>query len=125
MACDYLTRCEDYGFICNDVMRGNCPTCYKPKTTKRKDNKMDGTIINTKIEFGKEYEDEATGFKGVVTGMAKYPYGGVKIELQPKADAEGIMLPSVWMPEEGLKAVPVDDAPDSDSPEPANSDSEE
>ena len=123
MACDYLKDCENYGFSCYDVMRGNCPTCYKPKTTKRKDKTMEnGTIINTEVAYGQKYKDKVSGFIGTAVAVTKWEHGCVRIGLQPAVDKDGKIDDPTWFDEKNLGKVddsgaekeavsPVEDGP--------------
>lgn len=80
---------------------------------------MAKTIIKTDVEFGKEYEDIVTGFKGVAVAVSKFQFGCVRIGLQPKVLEMGKKPEAEWFDEESLKKMkPVKKSPGGPTPAP-------
>jgi len=64
-----------------------------------------GTIIKTDLEFGKEYEDTITGFKGKCTGIVRHQFGCIRALLQPPIDKDGKHPEGIWLDEPQLKDI--------------------
>lgn len=61
-----------------------------------------GIIIKTDLEFGTEYEDRVSGFKGKCTGVVQHQYGCIRALLQPAVDKDGKHPEGVWFDEPQL-----------------------
>jgi len=76
-------------------------------------------IIETNIEFGKEYTDKNSKFKGRAVCISKWQYGCIRVSLQPKIDMDGKMPESEWFDEESLEGViPIISEPGGPRPNP-------
>jgi len=64
-----------------------------------------GVVIKTDLEFGEEYEDIITGFKGKCTGIVKHQFGCIRGLLQPPVDKDGKRPDGEWFDEQQIKGV--------------------
>lgn len=58
--------------------------------------------IETDVDYGKEYEDEITGFRGKCTGVTRHQFGCIRICLTPKTDKDGELGDEKWFNESNL-----------------------
>ncbi len=76
--------------------------------------------FEAKVEFGKEYKDSITGFKGKCVSVDFWMNGCVRVGLQAKIKASDTNLPDVkWIDEsqiDGIKKINPREGPQKDPP---------
>jgi hypothetical protein len=62
------------------------------------------------VEFGEEYEDKITGFRGFCTGVSHFISGCDQVLLVPAVDEKGSYKEGIWLDDERLlhEGIPVE-----------------
>lgn len=61
--------------------------------------------IRTNVEFGQEYVDINSGFRGICVCIAQWQFGCVRVTLQPTMDRDGKLPRTETFDEGSLKGI--------------------